>query len=552
MSLLNQLAKSARAQSEGLYGVALLKDGPASVASPVTLTTNPTVDESAMSVTCVLTSATPDRQGDIIDPTGGDFSEHETNPVVMFHHGKTHKLPIGKAEDPAGNYTVRLAQAPDGSDLLLGTTFFSQKSQFAQDVFGLIAEDIMRGVSIGFDPPADESQIVQLGASPSLDRPALHFKDGWKLLEYSHTPIGVNRDALTFKVHKALEGSIKMHRKLLDFLAPLAAPRKTVVAVTTVTKATDCAGMKPKQRAAVAIAKAKKKKPQTKGYLEAINETQGIPASVPPCPMCGGASVPLKRNTIYGYECQGCGGSHGLADSHQRLGWPQFKPKGMHVIVKALDQTFLRLAPVKVGKAMNDDDDELDPTDTGDVDTDADLPPDDEVAPDDDAAMTGDEPTPAVKSMYDIAQGLLDLKMACEEGMKKSEHSKARKYAAKLCAEIAKTAEDAKQFGDKVASELGAMPSPEGDDAEAVEPEPEPMETDETGALMTKGYAPRRWTNRDFQPAAAPVVTDADAAKRIKSLETELRAAKGENNELTRELTHALDTLQAVKRLQTR
>lgn len=162
-----------RTRANAGLSVGMLKSGPASFASPVTVGEK-TVDRGSMSVTCVLTTPDRDRQGDIVEPLGCDTSDHESNPIVMFHHGRDHKLPIGKAEDKNGNYTVKLVHGPDNVPRLVGTTFFSQSSPFASDVFGLVAEDILRGVSVGFDPidEGPSSRVVEeIGDSPTLDRP---------------------------------------------------------------------------------------------------------------------------------------------------------------------------------------------------------------------------------------------------------------------------------------------------------------------------------------------------------------------------------------------
>ncbi len=566
MSFLDSL--NAAAHADSLFGVSILKDTAASLAAPVITTDNPRVDQSAMSVTCVLTSANPDRQGDIINPAGGDFSEHETNPVVMFHHGKQHKLPIGKAEDRDGNYTVKHVKSPTGNDILIGTTHFAQSNQFAQDVFGLVAEDVLRGVSIGFDPPELEDDVDILGPSPSLDRNAMHFKS-WKLLEYSHTPIGVNRDALTVKIEKALEGSVKMHRFLLKALQPFAHQRKTVVPVRTpvVTKA--CATMpKPRAAAVAKVAPKGKKKPVTKGYQTSINESVGKPSSVPPCPECGGTGAYSTRDTPYGYECKKCGGGYGLDDKHEAKGWPAFRVKGAVAVVKALDPlAFIRWKPVR--KAM-DNEDEIPPDDaTADAvgSVDADLPPDPDAVdpdaiPEDPDAMPGDDmddgPTPAVKSYYDASQGLLDLAMMFESGMKKSEHSKARKQASKIIGDLRKVAAEAKAFGDKVQAEMDKMPvagedSPDveevTDDAEA---NPDDLETEEDGALVTKNYAPRRLTYADLAGTGAvatrPAVSDATMANQVKALERQLKAKDREISELSTALDESTETLNAVAR----
>ncbi len=458
MRWLDQLTAS---KPNGAYGVSVLKSALAALAAPVA-TLKPHVDQAKMAVTAVLTTSIADRQGDVIDPMGGDFSEHETNPVVMFHHGKQHKLPIGKAEDRNGNYTVHAVKSADGP-VLLGTTYFAQSNRFAQDVFGLVAEDVLRGVSIGFDPLSDPDSVEQLGESPTLKRPALHFK-GWKLLEYSHTPIGVNRDALTVAVYKAMDGSHKLHPTLLAMLQPMAAPRKTVVAVT---------------------------------------------------------------------------------------------------------------APARVEKAAMDDDDDataVDPDDdtgggvatdddTGDFDPATDDPSaDPALAGGDTGGMQPDPeaPSPTVQAMLDGSQGLLDLASAIEMAMKKSEHMKGRKYATKLCAKMRSDAAAAKKFADAVTAELaggdeaGDDMDADGDGVADDEEGDDEVETDDDGAIVAKGYTPRRWTTTDVAATAPVVVAKPASDRRLKALETENTKLKAERDEAVTLLERTLDDVEAGKRRRAR
>lgn len=402
------------------YGVCLLKSGPAAFASPA-LAEPGVVNRGEMSVECVLTTRSRDRQGDIVEPAGCDWSEHEINPVVMFHHGKDHHLPIGKAEDPDGNYTVRL----DARNRLVGKTYFSQSDRFAGDVFGLVAENILRGVSVGFDPADDgprQKSVEVLGESPVLDRPAMRFK-AWKLLEYSHTPIGVNRDALTTVVRKAWDGSRKMHPLLLKSLEPLAAPRRATV---------------------------------TGGFA-------------------------------------------------------------------------------RVEKAMPQPGDEYD--DPMAPEMGAEMGAEDPVT---DAGMDqpADGPTPSVKTILDGAQGLRDLCEQLTAGMKMSEHSKARKYVSKMCAELDQTATDLEGFAEKIQAELsGATPGdddgePDGDEMPPVEPDGDEAEAEDKMAAVQKAlksYSPKRWVWADLAGGAAKVAKSQPAdAKRTKELEAENRALKAE------------------------
>lgn len=425
-------------------------DGPASLSAPVTLA-RPKVNEREMSVTCVLATARPDRQGDIVEPRGADFAEHRLNPVVLFHHGKGGHLPIGKAEDARGNYTVRLAKSRDGDDVLLGTTHFSQKNQFAQDVFALVAEDILRGVSVGFDPKDDggrrEKSVEILGDSPSLDRPAMRFKS-WTLLEYSHTPIGVNREALTVAVRKAMDGSRGMDPRLLKFLTPYAAPRKTVVPV--------------------------------------------------------GAPVPPR-------------------------------------VEKAMPE-------------MEDDDAGLYPAGDGGGDDGGAVATDDQPADD-----RGGADVPAgVKTLLDGAQGAMDLCGQIDAAMAQSDSLELRKFAKAICADLEKLAGKVSEYAEKHHAKLTGAPDdePEPDD-ESAEPdadggEPEgPPETDEDGALVTKGgYRPRRLTFFDISGTPAPVARTQKAAPAADA--DEVAALRAERDALAERLELLIQDAEASARLRAR
>lgn len=477
------------ADNKPLHAVRVLKGAAAPVASPV-IASKPHVDLGTMSVRAVLTTRSPDRQGDIVDPTGGDFGEHRVNPVVLFHHGKDHRLPIGKAEDPDGNYTVQLVKAADGH-LLLGTTYFSQNNKFANDVFGLVAEDILRGVSIGFDPSADADSVEELGVSPVLDRPALHFKS-WKLLEYSHTPIGVNRDALTVAVHKSLDGSKKLHPLLEKALIPLAQPRRATVSTAGAGFEERIAG-DPYQVSEDAMARAKNRVKGAKKPGGAVAELAGKklkPGDVSPA--TSGVAKAMDYDNDYGSDASG--GDEG------------YNP--------AVD----------------------------DPNSDPNLPP----------GMTGregEETPPTVAALLDGAQGVMDLCTQLEASIKKGEHPEGRKFATAICGKLRALAAKMKSRAEGIHGELNGQDY--GDDAdqnadedagEPTEPpeggESEEPETDDEGALVTKGgYQPRRFVLAGSDPV--PVARSGDgSAGRLKALEAE-------NKELAATLERLLTDLEA-------
>ena len=87
----------------------------------------------------ILSDATPDRMGDVIDPGGWDLKNFLRNPIALFNHRAD--FPIGKwdklrVEDGAlrGNLTM----APEGTSVRI------------DEMRRLVDADILRAVSVGF------------------------------------------------------------------------------------------------------------------------------------------------------------------------------------------------------------------------------------------------------------------------------------------------------------------------------------------------------------------------------------------------------------------
>src|SRR3954452_12530343 len=89
----------------------------------------------------VLSDATVDHYGDVIEPTGWNLVNFMNNPIALFNHDAS--FPIGKW----GNLTVqdgalrgRLQMAPAGT------------SPRIDEIRTLIAAGVLRAVSVGFRP----------------------------------------------------------------------------------------------------------------------------------------------------------------------------------------------------------------------------------------------------------------------------------------------------------------------------------------------------------------------------------------------------------------
>ena len=144
-----------------------------------------TADAGRMRIRSVITTADPDRVGDVVVPRGlKNAEEFLLNPVVLWAHNRTAVPPIGVCEwlDVQPNRVV-------------AETRFAEGVPFAEDVFRLYEQKVLRAWSIGF-VPRKAFRIPGPGG-----RPALRI-DEWELLEYSAVPIPENPGALTVALQK--------------------------------------------------------------------------------------------------------------------------------------------------------------------------------------------------------------------------------------------------------------------------------------------------------------------------------------------------------------
>src|SRR5262249_54264417 len=118
--------------------------------------------------------------------------EYLKNPVVLWAHNRFTVPPIGTCQ--------RLDVQPDR---IIAETKFAQGVPFAEDLFRLYEQGILRGWSIGFGPltgrrlPEPERELAR------YVRRGLQI-DEWNLLEYSAVPIPENPGALTIAIQKGI------------------------------------------------------------------------------------------------------------------------------------------------------------------------------------------------------------------------------------------------------------------------------------------------------------------------------------------------------------
>jgi HK97 family phage prohead protease len=99
------------------------------------------LDDQPNTIEAVISDATMDRAGDVVEQSGWQLDSYKKNPVVLWAHDSSIP-PIGKAVD------VRVSAGK-----LRATTLFAT-TPLAQEVFQLYRGGFLRSFSVGFKPLA--------------------------------------------------------------------------------------------------------------------------------------------------------------------------------------------------------------------------------------------------------------------------------------------------------------------------------------------------------------------------------------------------------------
>lgn len=114
------------------------------------------------------------------------LERYAANPVVLYSH-ESHELPIGRAEN---------VRVEDGK--LLATLVLATGTERAEEVWSLVQQGMLRGVSVGFRPHTTRWE--------KRDGREVLVLDDNELLEISITPIPANPEALAQLRARALGG----------------------------------------------------------------------------------------------------------------------------------------------------------------------------------------------------------------------------------------------------------------------------------------------------------------------------------------------------------
>src|SRR5262245_42728073 len=98
-------------------------------------------DPDRLTLRCVISTAEPDRAGDVVVPAGlRNADDYLRNPVVLWAHQRT--LP-----------PIAVCRGLEVlNDCIVAETQFARGVAFAEDVFRLYEQGILRAWSIGFVP----------------------------------------------------------------------------------------------------------------------------------------------------------------------------------------------------------------------------------------------------------------------------------------------------------------------------------------------------------------------------------------------------------------
>jgi hypothetical protein len=184
------------------FGIQALDSGAFARVSPYTVKL--AADPGAMTLASVISTIDRDRAGDVVVPAGlRNAGEYLKNPVVLWAHNRFTLPPVGTCQ--------RLDVQPDR---IVAETKFAQGVPFAEDLFRLYEQGVLRGWSIGFVPLKASLLPEREGPADRSPRRGLQIEE-WDLLEYSAVPIPENPGALTVAIQKGI-----VHDGLLrDWLA---------------------------------------------------------------------------------------------------------------------------------------------------------------------------------------------------------------------------------------------------------------------------------------------------------------------------------------------
>jgi len=151
------------------------------------------IDETTRTIAHLISTESPDEDGDVIETKGWDFSKFEKNPIVLFAHRRD-EPPIGRA--------IRIEATARGIE---ASTQFPPKgvNPDADIVYEMNRLGYLKTWSVGFIP--HEWEPMSSGKGQRFRRQTLY--------EYSSVPLPANPEAMNLAISKGL-----VNARMLDML----------------------------------------------------------------------------------------------------------------------------------------------------------------------------------------------------------------------------------------------------------------------------------------------------------------------------------------------
>ena len=160
-------------------------------------------DEADDAIIGVISTATMDRDNEILDPKGADLSDYNKNRTVCWAHGYG-EMPVGT------NMWLKIKKTIG----IIAKTIFAPAPElyrgdwFPDTVKHMMKTGHLRSFSVGFVPLEYEDIELKEGDNPLTALRRIYTK--WLLLEYSIVPVPSNPDALMAMVKSGEIHDLKM------------------------------------------------------------------------------------------------------------------------------------------------------------------------------------------------------------------------------------------------------------------------------------------------------------------------------------------------------
>jgi len=163
------------------------------------------IEDGERAVIATISSATVDRDNEVVLPRGANLDNYQKNPVVLWAH-ESWTPPIGK--------NAWIKATPKG---LVAKTIFAETER-AEEIYQLFKGGFLNAFSVGFMSTKQRKPTAkEIEKNPEwADVNTVHAE--WEMFEYSPVPIPSNTDALAIAVGKGLKISdeLRAELKLVD------------------------------------------------------------------------------------------------------------------------------------------------------------------------------------------------------------------------------------------------------------------------------------------------------------------------------------------------